>query len=369
MRAIILSSVSSERLQSLLTAFFALTALLMAALGVYGVVSYSVRHRTVEIGTRMALGAVGRDVLGMVLGDGLKLAAYGIGLGGVVALAAVLLLKSQIFGIRIDNPLPFLYSTGIVAAITALACFFPAWRASLVSPMVAIRDDPGSLWRSARSGARGIARRVSVLISGAGGDEAVSESALLAEFVDSSRNAESFRQAIQLALAALREAIRAESALLLEKSSAREYRCAARSPGDCENTCIIPAAGLLTGRLRGYRYPLPLSPGDFDAWSRWAAAERPEHLAEIECLRSTGATLAVPLLAKNEIAGILLLGPPVERAAYNAPEKRALQNCAAQFALMIENARLTDRMVEQEKLNRDIQLAAEVQKRLFPDKP
>ncbi len=152
MREIVLGSVMNERLQSLLTAFFASAALLMAALGVYGVVSYAVRHRTVEIGTRMALGAVGRDVLRLVLGDGLEN-------GGVrdrgrrgSRIAAVFLLKSEIFGIRIDNPLPFLFSTGIVAGITALACFFPGWRATLVAPMAAIRDDPGSIWSSAHGG-------------------------------------------------------------------------------------------------------------------------------------------------------------------------------------------------------------------------
>src|ERR1019366_9838749 len=107
MGEIVQGSVINERLQSFLTGFFAAAALLMAALGVYGVVSYAVRHRTVEIGTRMALGAVGRDVLGLVLGDGLRMAAYGIGIGGVVALAAVFLLKSEVFGIRLDDPLPF----------------------------------------------------------------------------------------------------------------------------------------------------------------------------------------------------------------------------------------------------------------------
>ena len=366
---IILGSVMNDRLQSLLTSFFALAALLMAALGVYGVVSYAVRHRTVEIGTRMALGAVGRDVLRLVLGDGIRMAAYGVAIGGVAVIAAVFLLKSEIFGIRIDGPLPFLYSTGIVAGIAALACFFPGWRATLVAPMAAIRDDPGSIWRSARTGARGLATRVSGLIAGSGDEAAVSEGALMAEFVDSSRHAESFRQAIQLALEGLREAIRCESALLLEKSSAQAYRGVARAPGEPGIDCTVPAGGLLVGRLRGYPYPLPLTPGDFETWSRWAAAEKPEHVAEIECLRGAGAALAVPLLAKNEIAGILLLGPPVGRAEFSGAEKRALRNCAGQFALMIENARLTDRMVEQEKLNRDLQLAVEVQKRLFPDKP
>ena len=93
MPEIVLGSVTSERLQSLLTAFFAFTALLLAALGVYGVVAYSVRNRTVEFGTRMALGAVGRDVLGLVLGDALKMAVYGIAIGGAVVVAAVYLLK------------------------------------------------------------------------------------------------------------------------------------------------------------------------------------------------------------------------------------------------------------------------------------
>jgi putative ABC transport system permease protein len=368
MPEIVLGSVTTERLQSFLTTFFAATALLLAALGIYGVVSYSVRNRTVEFGTRMALGALGRDVLRLVLGEGLRMAAYGIAGGAAVAIAAALLLKSEIAGIRIDNAGPFLYSAVIVAAITTLACFFPAWRATLVAPMAAIRDDSESIWRSARTLAKGLApfhrdpKRVSGLIS------AVSEGALVAEFVDSSRRAESFREATQLALTALREAIECESALLLERSTGKVYRCVARTPGECGNGCTVPEGGLLIGRLRAYPYPLPLTREDLDVWSRWAA-KKPESLNEIECLRGTAAALAVPLLAKKGIAGILLFGPPIGRSEYSAAEKHALRSCAAQFALMIENARLTDRMVEQEKLNRDIQLAAEVQKRLFPEKP
>jgi predicted permease len=365
MKEIVLGSVTAERLQSLLTGFFASAALLLAALGVYGVVSYSVRQRTVEIGTRMALGAVGRDILGLVLGDGLKMAAYGVVVGGVVAIAAVFVLKAAIFGIRIDDPLPFLYSTGIVASFAALACLFPGWRATLVTPMVAIRDDPGSIWRSARRGALDLMGRVSNLIPSPA--QELSDEVLQAGFVDSSRQAESLRQAIQLSLAALREAVNSESALLLEKRG-HEYRCVAQSPEQHSLNCTLPAEGLLIGRLRGYLYPLPLTLADLDAWRRWASA-KPEHLAEIDCLSDSAAALAVPLSAKNEIAGILLLGPPVGRPEYSDGEKRALRNCAAQFALMLENARLTDRMVEQEKVNRDVQLAVEVQKRLFPDKP
>lgn len=191
----------------------------------------------------------------------------------------------------------------------------------------------------------------------------------MAEFVDASRHAESSGQAIERALRALRETLQAESAILLEKSAGNEYRCVASAPGECPGRSTIPGGGLLSGRLRGFPFPLPLSPEDLDAWERWAKAEKPEHVAEIEYIRTSGAALAVPVLAKNEISGILLLGSPVGRAAYGSLEKLALQSCAGQFALMIENARLTSRLVEQEKLNRDVQLAAEVQKRLFPDKP
>jgi len=98
--------------------------------------------------------------------------------------------------------------------------------------MAAIRDDPGSLW----SGARGLAKRVSGLIAGSPDEAAVSEGALMAEFVDSSRHAESFRQAIQLALEALREAIGCQSAVLLEKSPGEVYRSVATG-------CAVPAGG------------------------------------------------------------------------------------------------------------------------------
>jgi putative ABC transport system permease protein len=362
---VVLGSLTNERLQSFLIAFFAGAALLMAALGVYGVVSYSVRHRTVEIGTRMALGAVGRDVLRLVIGDGLRMAAYGIAIGGVAVASSALLLKSEIFEIRIDDPRPFLLSTAVIAGFTALACFFPAWRATLVSPLAAIRDNVGSVWGSA---GRTLARRMSGMLSSAEDGRTIQEGSLMADFVDASRRSESYVQAMLRALGALCDTLQSESALLLEKSSSG-YRCIARTPAGRADAGTIPAAGLLVGRLRGFPFPLPLSPEDFDAWERWASAERPEHVAEIERIRAMNVALAVPLLAKNEISGILLLGSPLKRRAYSASEKQALQNCAGQFALMIENARLTERLVEQEKLNRDILLAAEVQKRLFPDNP
>jgi serine phosphatase RsbU (regulator of sigma subunit) len=338
MRDIILASIGTDRLRSYLIAFFASSALLMAVIGIYGVVSYSVRNRTVEIGTRLAVGAQRSDVMRLVIGDGLKMALWGIVAGGVAVTGAALLLRSEVFGLKIDDPRPFLYSTAVVAAFTSLACAFPAWRAMLLTPIAAIRDNAG--WIRHLSLPR--RRRVE--------DVDVAEGVLLAEFVEASRTAASFREAIGLALNKVREVLHASSASVIEKDA-------------------IAADGLLAGRFRHYPFPLPLTEGDYHAWSRWSEAEHRAHAAEIASLREGHVALAVPLLAKNEIAGLLLLGPPEGREAYGDTEKRVLQNCAGQFALMIENARLTDRIVEQEKLRRDMQLAIEVQKRLLPEKP
>ncbi len=122
--AIVRDSTSLERIGSFMMTFFALAALLMATLGIYGVVSYSVRQATVELGTRMALGAVGRDLLYLVIGSGLKMAAYGAAIGAVaVVLSSVLLVK--VFRIDDLGALPFVVSTAIVALISTGASFVP----------------------------------------------------------------------------------------------------------------------------------------------------------------------------------------------------------------------------------------------------
>ncbi len=238
MREVVTGSVTTERVQSSLTALFAFAALLMAALGVYGVVAYSVRHRTVEIGTRMALGAVSRDVIGLVLGDGLKMAALGIAAGAVAVAAMAMLLKSEVYGVRIDEPWPFLYSIGIVGVFTAGACFFPGWRATLVSPMVAIRDDAGSL----RESARVFAKRVSNLLAGSDDAKTVSEGELMEEVVDASRRAASFAEAVGSALEALRQAVRCESIVLLQRSDDGNFRGEVPASG---KSLIVPAQGVL----------------------------------------------------------------------------------------------------------------------------
>jgi len=302
-------------------------------LGVYGVVAYSVRHRTVEIGTRMALGALRRDLLTLVIGGGLKMALYGVVLGGIAAVVATWLLLHS-YRVQHVNALSFVYSTALVAGVVALASFIPAWRATLLSPMVAIRNEPGSMWQTKT--------RQRPVTEGGPLDEGM----IMAEFVEAARYAESFPEAIRGALAILREAIGATSAVLLEK----------------------PENAFLLSRLQFYSAPVTFTKSDFKAWRDWAAGNKPVQLGAIEELEHTGARLAVALRAKNEISGVLLLGAPAGREEYGAQEKRVLRSCAAQFALMLENARLTERVLEQEKLRRDVELAAEVQRRLLPEK-
>jgi sigma-B regulation protein RsbU (phosphoserine phosphatase) len=364
MTGVVQGSVARQRLQSFIVSFFSAAALLMAMLGVYGVVSYSVRQRTVEIGTRMAIGATSRDLLRLVVGDGLRMAAWGIGSGGVVVIAAAWLLSAKVFGIHIDDPRPFLFSTAAVAGLTALACFFPAWRATLLSPMVAIRNEPGSTWRGARLRILRVARQV----AGATDEQAfTSEGELLAEIAEAGRHANSFAEASRSALERLRQRIGAESvALLVQRAPGQPYRCHAVAP-NVADPWMLPADALIVTRLRNYSGALPLDPVDLEVTERWARDNAPGHLEEISRLRQTGAALAMRVAVRHEISGLLLAGQPVGRGAYSAQEKRLLRGVSAQFAMMIENSRLTERIVEQERLRRELALAAEVQMRLFPD--
>jgi len=355
MREIIARSITFERVASFMTAFFAGAAVLLAMLGVYGVVSYSVRQRTVEIGTRMALGATSRGVLSLIVGDGLKMAAYGVAAGGIAAIAAAFYL-ARVFRIGELGPAPFLYSTAIVGVVAFAASFLPALRAAALSPMVAIRNQPESMWQAARLTVRRAIRDLS-----AGGErDVVPLSTLISEFAGALRRAASFPDALQEALATLRERTGAASIVLLETAPGEDYR---------GGTCSLPAHGIVINRLRHYPYPLTLTSGDFETWLRWAREFRPERTAEIEGLEKTGVRIVVPLRAKHEIVGVVLLGPPAGRERFTAEEKELLGGSAEVFALLIENARLNERALEQEKLRRDLALAAEVQRRLLPPRP
>jgi putative ABC transport system permease protein len=351
MRDIIQRSMTLERAASVLTAFFALAALLLATLGVYGVVSYFVRHRRVEIGTRMALGATGRSVLSLIVGGGLRMSALGVIVGGLLGLGAAAYLM-RAFGMGNIGPGPFISATAIVGAVALAASAIPAWRASLLSPMVAIRDQPQSVWQAARQKVERAVRHLSA------DDEqsVVPLGTLISEFADSVRRAGTVRDAADASLTTLQERTGASSIMLLEKAG-EEYR---------STTCAIPAHGVLMNLLQHYPHPLSLSQGHFATWLRWARESKTEHVAEIEALASTGVQTAVALHTKNDVVGVLLLGSPTGREEYTTAERQVLSNSGEVFALMLENARLTDRAVGQEKVRRDLAMAAEVQRRLLP---
>ena len=303
--AIVRDSTSLERIGSFMMTFFALAALLMATLGIYGVVSYSVRQATVELGTRMALGAVGRDLLYLVIGSGLKMAAYGAAIGAVaVVLSSVLLVK--VFRIDDLGALPFVVSTAIVALISTGASFFPAWRATRLSPMVAIRNEPGTMWRATRETLRQTLSGLKSAVSFPD-EPRLPEGDLLADFVAASRNASSFAEAFTGSLTILLNHLDATWLTLLERTDAGYHALATVPEG--EKNLSIAADGFLPGRLRFYSYALPFSNSDLDGWLRWATGHHPALEAEIQSLKAAGARLAVPLPAKNDLVGLLVVGP------------------------------------------------------------
>jgi len=128
-----------RKFPALLIGVFAVLAVLLSAVGVYGVLSYLVTQRTREIGVRMALGAQPGNVLRMLMGEGLRLAALGIGIGLLAAAAVTRLLGSLLFGVVPTDASVFLGVPGIIACVTLAACWIPARRAMKVDPVVALR--------------------------------------------------------------------------------------------------------------------------------------------------------------------------------------------------------------------------------------
>jgi putative ABC transport system permease protein len=138
---ILAGSISQYRFYLMLLAFFASVALALAAVGLYGVVSYTVRQRTHEIGVRMAFGAQAGDVLRLIVKHGMKLASIGALIGLAVALALARLMKGLLFDVSATDPLTFIVVALLLLVVALLACWIPARRATKVDPMVALRCD------------------------------------------------------------------------------------------------------------------------------------------------------------------------------------------------------------------------------------
>ena len=134
-------AVEDRTLQMSLLGAFAALALMLASIGLYGVLSYVVTQRSREIGLRMALGATARTVVGMVVGRGLALTAAGLAIGLVLAAAATRVMRTMLYGVDAIDPVTFGWVSAPLCAIAVLACWVPAWRASRVDPIVVLREE------------------------------------------------------------------------------------------------------------------------------------------------------------------------------------------------------------------------------------
>jgi putative ABC transport system permease protein len=139
MTQLVNDSVATRHITLVLLGLFSALALVLAAIGIYGVIAYSVQQRTHEIGIRMALGAQRGDVLRLVVGHGVKLAALGIAIGVAAAFGLTRLMSSLLFGTGSNDPITFASAATVLLLVAVAACYIPARRAIAVDPMVALR--------------------------------------------------------------------------------------------------------------------------------------------------------------------------------------------------------------------------------------
>jgi putative ABC transport system permease protein len=139
MEEIISDSISDRKFSMVLLGTFAALALLLSSIGIYGVISYLVGERTHEIGIRMALGAQRKNVLTLVLGEGMKLVVLGAAIGIAAALGLSRLMAGMLYGVSATDPLTFAAVPIVLLGVAILACYIPARRAMRVDPITALR--------------------------------------------------------------------------------------------------------------------------------------------------------------------------------------------------------------------------------------
>ena len=141
MNEVVSNSFAARRLSMMLLGVFAVLALVLACVGIYGVISYLVGQRTHEIGVRMALGAQQNDVLRLIIGHGARMALVGVAVGIVAAMGLTRLMANQLFGVSPHDPITFVGVAGLLIIVAVAACYIPARRAMRVDPIIALRCD------------------------------------------------------------------------------------------------------------------------------------------------------------------------------------------------------------------------------------
>ena len=133
--------VSSDRLRSILLSTFAAVAVVLATLGLYGVMAYSVTQRTREIGIRAALGANAVSLLCLVMRQGTAMIAWGLGVGFVITLGESRLLKAFLFGVGPSDPKTMVFVAAVLSAVALIACYLPARRTTMVDPLIVLKSE------------------------------------------------------------------------------------------------------------------------------------------------------------------------------------------------------------------------------------
>ena len=141
MEQLLADSYAPRRFQTWLFGLFAAVALVIATVGIYGVISYAVSQRTHDIGIRMALGAQVTDVLRMVVSQGMRLALIGVAMGLAAALALTRIIKNLLFNVSATDPATFALIASLLVVVALIASYIPARRATKVDPMVALRSE------------------------------------------------------------------------------------------------------------------------------------------------------------------------------------------------------------------------------------
>src|SRR3989442_10174180 len=141
MEQVMSQSLARQNFNMLLLTVFGAIALVLAAVGIYGLVSYSVAQATHEIGVRLALGAAPAAILALIVGRGMRLAGAGVALGLVAAFGAVRVLSRLLFGGRATDPATYIVVAAALAGVAFVACYLPARRAMRVDPVVALRSE------------------------------------------------------------------------------------------------------------------------------------------------------------------------------------------------------------------------------------
>jgi putative ABC transport system permease protein len=141
MEQLLAKSIAQTRFSTFLLGVFALFALILSAIGIYGVVSYAVSQRTREIGIRMALGAARSNIFRLIVGEAMALFVLSLGLGLVAALGATRLLKSLLYGVGTNDPITFASIAFLTATVAFIAAWLPARRAARLDPIIALRGE------------------------------------------------------------------------------------------------------------------------------------------------------------------------------------------------------------------------------------